>query len=174
MLDALTIPAPVFDHFKRLGEFDYREATQSSYDEKPAPHLVDVEILGHIFEQSITDLERIQSEHAAGKFDAGHGVSRRKREGAFYTPDFVTRFIVGQALSRVLEEGFDLPQAGPQRGGDPDLSSLDLDQDRTGRQAPDRSREEVDLMWRTAPPRMPPGGPDRATDAAGAPGDPAS
>lgn len=29
---------------------------------------------------------------------------RRKREGAFYTPAFITRYIVGQALGKTLAE----------------------------------------------------------------------
>jgi len=105
-LDELEIPPAVFQHFRRLGEFDYRETAQAADDETPAPHLVDVEILGHIFEQSITDLEQLQTELAAGEFEPGGGVSRRRREGAFYTPDFITRFIVGRALSTVLEDRF--------------------------------------------------------------------
>ena len=105
-LDELEIPQAVFQHFRRLGEFDYRETAQAAEDETPAPHLVDVEILGHIFEQSITDLEQLQTELAAGEFEPAGGVSRRRREGAFYTPDFITRFIVGRALSGVLEDRF--------------------------------------------------------------------
>lgn len=105
-LDELEIPPAAFQHFRRLGEFDYRETAQAADDETPAPHLVDVEILGHIFEQSITDLEQLQTELAAGEFEVGGGVSRRRREGAFYTPDFITRFIVGRALSAVLEDRF--------------------------------------------------------------------
>ncbi len=67
---------------------------------------LDVEILGHIFEQSITDLERIEQELAAGNLETGRA-TRRKREGAFYTPRVITRFIVGRALGPVLAGRFE-------------------------------------------------------------------
>src|SRR5207247_1363973 len=70
---------------------------------------VDVDILGHIFEQSITDLERIRNEldGLTERLGRAEHASRRKKEGAFYTPAFITRYIVGQALGRVLEERFE-------------------------------------------------------------------
>jgi SAM-dependent methyltransferase len=104
-LDALTVPDEVLAHFRRLGEFDYRSPEQVEEEEDPTVHPVDVEILGHIFEQSITDLEQLESELAAGDL-ALSGPTRRKREGAFYTPEAVTRFIVGRALAPVLAERF--------------------------------------------------------------------
>ena len=51
--------------FAQLGEFEYRQATDlptDSTDDDAVKPLVDVEILGHIFEQSITDLERLRSD----------------------------------------------------------------------------------------------------------------
>lgn len=44
---------------------------------------VSVNILGHIFEQSISDLENIKEEK----------VLRRKKEGVYYTPDYITGYI---------------------------------------------------------------------------------
>lgn len=44
---------------------------------------VSVYILGHIFEQSISDLEELKEEK----------VLRRKKEGVYYTPDFITDYI---------------------------------------------------------------------------------
>jgi len=104
-LDRLAIPDEVFVEFRRLGEYNYRSPGEV-FEEGLGARLVDVEILGHIFEQSITDLERIEQELAQGVFEAGR-VTRRKREGAFYTPRVITRFIVGHALHRVLAERFD-------------------------------------------------------------------
>ncbi len=52
----------------------------SSYDFKSQ---IRVTILGHIFEQSIHEIEHL----------LGIGSSRRKREGVFYTPAYVTRHI---------------------------------------------------------------------------------
>ena len=68
-----------------------------------------MDILGHIFEQSITDLERIRSELDTGAAPTGmdEQKSRRKKEGAFYTPAFITRYNVGQALGGVLRDRFE-------------------------------------------------------------------
>jgi hypothetical protein len=106
-----------------LGDFDYRPAHQAAANAPAGGNssLIDVDILGHIFEQSITDLERLRSEleslpspSGRGTEGEGRGVespapsrSRRKKEGAFYTPAFVTRCIVEQALGGVLRDRFE-------------------------------------------------------------------
>lgn len=88
---------------KRLGDYNY--GSPADADEESEDALVDVEILGHIFEQSIEDLEAIQAEIAGGG-EVSRSSSKRKREGAFYTPAFVTRYIVTEALGPVLAERF--------------------------------------------------------------------
>ncbi|MDP3131186.1 MAG: hypothetical protein Q8N15_07640, partial [Bacillota bacterium] len=71
---------------------------------------IDVDILGHIFEQSISDLERLRNE-LEGKPEpdatSKKPTSRRKREGAFYTPAFITRYIVEQTLGAVVRDRFE-------------------------------------------------------------------
>ena len=71
--------------------------------------MIDVDILGHIFEQSITDLERLRNEldGLAEPLGAEKHKTRRKKEGAFYTPSFITRYIVEQALGGVLRDRFE-------------------------------------------------------------------
>ena len=61
-LDALQVPDEVCAHFKELGDYDYRPPRQvADEDETTAVRsVIDVDILGHIFEQSITDLERLR------------------------------------------------------------------------------------------------------------------
>jgi tRNA1(Val) A37 N6-methylase TrmN6 len=44
---------------------------------------VKVEVLGHIFEQSLADLEELKED----------GVSKRKKDGVFYTPEYITDYI---------------------------------------------------------------------------------
>jgi len=44
---------------------------------------VNVNILGHIFEQSISDIENLKTDDS----------SRRKKEGIFYTPEYITDYI---------------------------------------------------------------------------------
>ncbi len=55
---------------------------------------VSVNILGHIFEQSISDLEELQEQRP----------SRRRKEGVFYTPDFVTDYICRNTIIPYLSK----------------------------------------------------------------------
>ncbi len=57
---------------------------------------LDVNILGHIFEQSLTDLEAL-----AGTSED----SRRRKEGIYYTPSYVTAYICKETVIRVLSDG---------------------------------------------------------------------
>lgn len=105
-LDRLNVPDQVCRYFQELAAYEYRPAYEAS---KGGAKLIDVDILGHIFEQSITDLERIRNEleGLTERLDREQHASRRKKEGAFYTPAFITRYIVGQALGGVLEDRFE-------------------------------------------------------------------
>jgi hypothetical protein len=110
-LDALQVPDEVCAQFKELGDYDYRPAREVADEAEGTVvrSVIDVVILGHIFEQSITDLERLRQSLEAGGVpaDNGQAESRRKKEGAFYTPAFITRYIVEQALGGVLKERFE-------------------------------------------------------------------
>lgn len=110
-LDALNVPDGVCAHFKDLGDYDYRPAREVSDEDENTEvrSVIDVDILGHIFEQSITDLERLRQSMEAGALpaDEAQAQSRRKKEGAFYTPEFITRYIVEQALGGVLKQRFE-------------------------------------------------------------------
>lgn len=92
VVDGLTLPDPLATDVAALGEWDYRRE-------------VPVTVLGHIFEQSITDIERLKSE---SRGEAPPPVSRRKREGVVYTPDMVTRFLVERTIGVTLRERFDV------------------------------------------------------------------
>ena len=67
-----------------------------------------VNILGHIFEQSISDLEDIKSKvYKAHDIKAVvetevNAMGRRKKEGIFYTPDYIVRYIVENTLGSSL------------------------------------------------------------------------
>jgi hypothetical protein len=67
---------------------------------------LNVNILGHIFEQSITDLEAIRAA-IRGEAAAREG-SRRKRDGIFYTPEFITRFMTARTIGGWLAERYAL------------------------------------------------------------------
>lgn len=63
-----------------------------------------VNILGHIFEQSISDLEEIKSKVRESQNIESLAVSRRKKDGIFYTPDYIVRYIVDNSLGTYLRE----------------------------------------------------------------------
>lgn len=111
LLDRLSVPDEVCQGFKEIADYDYRPAAMVTGDGavSAARKLIDVDILGHIFEQSISDLERLQNELAGltEREDLAKHTARRKKEGAFYTPAFVTRYIVEQALGSVLADRCD-------------------------------------------------------------------
>lgn len=105
LLESLKVSDEVCGYFRDLGEYDYRPAHAASGDNR----VIDVEILGHIFEQSISDLERLQNEVDGREKPVGveKHKTRRKKEGAFYTPDFITRYIIEQALGGVLRDRYE-------------------------------------------------------------------
>lgn len=110
-LESLDIPDETCAYFRDLGEYEYRPASEVAADadtDEPAG-LIDVEILGHIFEQSITDLEQIRNELDGLVAPVGKEKhkTRRKKEGAFYTPAFITRYIVEQTLGGVVADRFE-------------------------------------------------------------------
>jgi TaqI-like C-terminal specificity domain/N-6 DNA Methylase len=90
-VDAIVLPDELAKSLAALGEWDYRDD-------------VPVTLLGHLFEQSITDLEKLR---AASRGEDAPKVSKRKREGVVYTPDVVTRFLVERTIGRTLSERFE-------------------------------------------------------------------
>jgi hypothetical protein len=55
---------------------------------------VNVEILGHIFEQSISDIEELKNKKE----------SRRKKEGVYYTPEYITEYICRNTIIPYLSK----------------------------------------------------------------------
>ncbi|MDR2829428.1 MAG: N-6 DNA methylase [Methanobrevibacter sp.] len=53
---------------------------------------IDVNILGHIFENSISDIEHLKEENT----------SKRKKDGVYYTPETITRIICENTIIRKL------------------------------------------------------------------------
>ncbi len=84
------MPDEVCGYFRDLGEYEYRPAQEVAADagEDKDGSLIDVDILGHIFEQSITDLEQLRNDLDVLVAPLGKEKhkTRRKKEGAFYTP----------------------------------------------------------------------------------------
>ena len=79
VLDRLTVPDEVCGYFRDLAAYDYRPGVpgQPTTSGQAGGKLVDVDILGHIFEQSITDLERTARTSSTGRSRAARRDERR-------------------------------------------------------------------------------------------------
>ena len=88
IVDDVVLPDTLAQDIAALGQWDYRRE-------------VPVTILGHIFEQSITDIEKMKAE---SRGQAPPAVTKRKREGVVYTPDIITRFLVERTIGLALDE----------------------------------------------------------------------
>jgi type I restriction-modification system DNA methylase subunit len=87
-LNALDLPDVVVQQFLKIAAYDFKSE-------------VSVTILGHIFEQSISDIEALQAE---ARGEAAPVTTKRKRDGVVYTPDFVTRFIIEKTIGLHVQE----------------------------------------------------------------------
>lgn len=63
---------------------------------------IDVNILGHIFENSLNEIESVNTEIEGGDFDKQ--TSKRKKDGVFYTPKYITKYIVENTIGKLCEE----------------------------------------------------------------------
>ncbi|MCF6171376.1 MAG: BREX-1 system adenine-specific DNA-methyltransferase PglX [Bacteroidales bacterium] len=63
---------------------------------------VDVNILGHIFEHSLNEIESTTAELEGIDFDKQK--SKRKKDGVFYTPKYITKYIVDNTVGKLCEE----------------------------------------------------------------------
>ena len=89
ILDRLIIKDEVFEHIKKLARYDFESD-------------LNVNILGHIFEQSLSDLEAIKNEIDGTYTAKNKGI--RKVDGIHYTPEYITHYIVKNTINRYLEE----------------------------------------------------------------------
>ena len=89
VLDSIKISDDILARFTRkLADYDY--STE-----------VDVNILGHIFENSLNEIEEVTAQINAGETPT---VSKRKRDGVFYTPQYITKYIVENTVGRLCAE----------------------------------------------------------------------
>ena len=89
ILDALTITDAVLEeHTLRLASYDYESD-------------VDVNILGHIFENSLSEIEEVTHQINSGETPQ---TSKRKQDGVFYTPQYITKYIVENTVGRLCAD----------------------------------------------------------------------
>ncbi len=63
---------------------------------------VDVNILGHIFENSLNEIEEVTAELEGEEADRKK--SKRKKDGVFYTPKYITKYIIENTVGKLCEE----------------------------------------------------------------------
>jgi type I restriction-modification system DNA methylase subunit len=89
LLDKLEIDNDLlFKHTQTLAAYDFESQ-------------VDVNILGHIFENSLNEIESVNAEIEGGDFDKQK--SKRKKDGVFYTPKYITKYIVENTIGKLCE-----------------------------------------------------------------------
>ena len=125
VLDTLTVPNAACDVFAEFGKYDFGGE-------------VSVNVLGHIFEQSITDLEQLKALADTGSFTL-EAVTRqseqaksstsvsgaRKAHGIVYTPEFITAFILDQTLGKTIASRRATCLSSYQINHQPDAKALD-------------------------------------------------
>ncbi len=84
---------PLVEHTKRLSTYDFESE-------------VDVNILGHIFENSLSEIEEVtqQIKEEALPSMESKTTSKRKQDGVFYTPQYITKYIVENTVGRLCAE----------------------------------------------------------------------
>jgi hypothetical protein len=97
-VDDLQLDDSWTDFFKSIGDYDFGSE-------------VNVDVLGHLFEKSINDIERIRVAGGLWESKGDEAISsrmeksaERKRGGIYYTPPEFTRFMVEHTVQKVVIE----------------------------------------------------------------------
>lgn len=90
LLDSIKIDDDLlFKHTKKLSEYDFESE-------------VDVNILGHIFENSLNEIDEIANEIEGTVTEKTK--TKRKKDGVFYTPKYITKYIVDNTIGKLCTE----------------------------------------------------------------------
>ncbi|WP_313266943.1 Eco57I restriction-modification methylase domain-containing protein [Epilithonimonas vandammei] len=90
VLDTITIDDDLlYQHSLKLSEYDFASE-------------VDVNILGHIFENSLNEIDEIKAQIEGQEIDKTK--TKRKKDGVFYTPKYITKYIVENTVGKLCEE----------------------------------------------------------------------
>lgn len=89
VLDSIKISDNLLvEYTRKISEYDFESD-------------VDVNILGHIFENSLSEIEEVTQQITSG---AVPQTSKRKQDGVFYTPQYITKYIVENTVGRLCDE----------------------------------------------------------------------
>ena len=91
LLDSIVISDEIlYTHLIKVSSYDFSSE-------------VDVNILGHIFENSLTEIEEITNELTRG-LNPLQNISKRKKDGVFYTPRYITTYIVENTVGKLCAD----------------------------------------------------------------------
>lgn len=92
----LFAPDEIIDNFKitdNVLEKACEILSKYNYDSE-----VDVNILGHIFEHSLKEIEELETQLLEIEIKQNQKVTKRKKDGIFYTPRYITKYIIENTL----------------------------------------------------------------------------
>lgn len=90
ILDVIKIDSDLlYKHTLKLSEYNFNSE-------------VDVNILGHIFENSLNELDELKAQSEGEAIDRKK--TRRKKDGVFYTPKYITKYIVDNTVGKLCLE----------------------------------------------------------------------
>ena len=91
----LFAPDEILDNIKINDDLLYKHTINlSKYDFESE---VSLNILGHIFEHSLNDIDNLKGLKSLGEI-------KRKKDGVFYTPKYITKYIVVNTVGKLCEE----------------------------------------------------------------------
>lgn len=89
-LDAIQIADDLlYEHTVKLADYNFASE-------------VDVNILGHIFENSLNEIDEIKAQIAGEVVEKTK--TKRKKDGVFYTPKYITKYIVDNTVGKLCDE----------------------------------------------------------------------
>ncbi|MDR2962427.1 MAG: N-6 DNA methylase [Bacteroidales bacterium] len=99
VLDTITISDEVLrKHCLKLADYNFKSE-------------VDVNILGHIFENSLTEIEEVSADLTRGFIPLSENnkglkplATKRKKDGVFYTPRYITTYIVENTVGKLCAD----------------------------------------------------------------------
>ncbi|MGO2359257.1 Eco57I restriction-modification methylase domain-containing protein, partial [Mesonia sp.] len=98
----LFAPDEILDEIKIDDELLHKHTVNlSNYDFESE---VSVNILGHIFEHSLNDIDEIQASLHSNGLKPIEQITKRKKDGVFYTPKYITKYIVDHTVGKLCEE----------------------------------------------------------------------
>lgn len=79
----------LYNHTEKLSHYDFLSE-------------VDVNILGHIFENSLNEIDEIKAQIEGQEVDKSK--TKRKKDGVFYTPKYITKYIVENTVGKLCDD----------------------------------------------------------------------